>query len=777
MRLLFVCLTLVLGLVASPSRANDFYNSFVESVDQANSQAHVTFADGVYLSAAGDSTMVWNLTGGNRASISFEYANRTLQSGSISFFYPLKVEVRAASGLCSVFTIKKLSFDVGGALDPDKSDFVLTPPSRHTCNYAKNALLLEKHLSITNDSGRFFHGRVFSSSEGFKKCKDSKCMQTSAGQPVTKVVFFSKKLPDGALDAIKVSLRRNATLRLPNSGGWIQVDEGTQAKVSQLTYDLVSESGNAFINEVTVNVRSGSISTGDNVINLENGTQVLFESIDVEQKPGITLIKDGDISGTLGGGSVLVLNSADRNKSTAIFNKGKVALKHVSMSFGAGKSSLRAQYAQIKGDVRDALFYFSGRNSLSISNLAFQIDFKCSVVADDCYGVEWQSGGQVKATGTISPFDATINGGSWALDTSNTLRIASGAVRAPLLKLDTTSAFFPISGKFDKLELQVQSQDIKLATGATIALATVKLSSNDLTLSPDESYPFGAMVLDGSIRSATFGTVDAVVVAASVMNLAISRKAADSIRIDTGSITANAEVKTSAGNKGGASVSISEIQAYGNNFSSKLTIRLDSYQTKVVTPADYKSDTSGGALLKVEANVNLRQVPIAASLAQPIVFDGKLVVTNGAANVAQIKDVPLVIDLGIPAQELVYVNVNVKPLGGASTNFCNPKVSLKSGTYKVKGRADLGVTNGSVFFALRDFALQSDISMDVEDRNCKYVAGAVCAVIGSLTGPGGAIAGAYLCTSEADKAEHEASGKINVAVSNAITSYKFTMGQ
>lgn len=777
MRIILVCWAIVAAISMSPAKANDLYNSFVESVDQANSQAHVTLADGVYISAAGDSTMVWNLSGGNRATIAFKYANRTLQSGSIAFFEPLKVEVRAASGLCSVFTVKKLSFDVGGALDPDNSDFILTPPTPGTCNYSKNALLLEQHLAISNDSGRFFHGRVFSASDGFKKCKDSKCKQTTVGQPVTKVVFFSKLLPDGTLDAISVLLRRNATLRLPNSGGWIQVGDGTQAKVAQLTYDLISESGSAFINDVTINVRSGSISTGDNVINLESGTQVVFSSIDIEQKPGITSIKDGDISGTLGSQSVLILTSGGGKKSTLIFNKGEVALKHVGMSFSSGKSSFRAQYAQVKGDVRDALVYFSERNSLSINSFVFQVDLKCSIAADDCYGIEWQSSGQVRATGTISPFEASINGGNWALDTSNSLRVASGGIRAPLLKLDTTSAFFPISGKLTKLDLQVESQDLKLATGASVALASVKFSSNDLSISADESYPVGSASIAGTIRSATFGNLDSVVTANASMNLSLSRKPADSLRVETGSIAATTQVRSSAGDVGSASVSLSDIQAYGSSLSSGFVVRLDSYQTSVVVPADYKADTSGGDLLKVETQVNLRQVPISVALAQPIVFEGKLAVTGGVANVAQLRDVPLGINLGIGAQELVYVNVNLKPVAGPSTNACNPKVTLNGGAYRVNGLSDFGVANGSVSLVLRDFALQSDISMNAEDRNCKYVAGAVCGVIGSIAGPAGAIAGAYLCTSEADKAESAASGKINEAVRNAITAYKFTLGQ
>lgn len=778
MRIIIFCWAIFAAFIMSSARANDLYNSFVESVDQANSQAHISLADGVYISAAGDSTMVWNLSGGNRATIAFKYANRTLQSGSIVFFEPLKVEIRAASGLCSVFKVKKLSFDVGGALDPDNSDFILAPPTPGFCNYSRNALLLEQHLAISNDSGRFFHGRVFSASDGFKKCKDSKCKQTTVGQPVTKVVFFSKLQPDGTLDAISVLLRRNATLRLPNSGGWIQVGDGTQAKVAQLTYDLVSETGSAFINDITINVRSGSISTGDNVINLESGTQVVFSSIDIEQKPGVTSIKDGDILGTLGSQSVLILTAGGSGKKSAvIFNKGEVALKHVGLSFGSGKSTFKAQYAQIKGDVRDAVVYFSERNSLSINSFVFQVDLRCSVASDDCYGVEWQSSGQVKATGTISPFEASINGGSWALDTSNALRVASGSIRAPLLKLDTASAFFPISGKLTKLDLQVESQDLTLATGASVALASVKLSSNDLSISSDESYPVGSALLAGAIKSATFGNLDSVVTANASMSLSLSRKPAESLRVETGSIDATAQVKSSVGDVGSASVYLSNIQAYSSSLSAGFVVRLDSYQTSVVVPADYKADTSGGDLLKVETQVNLRQVPISAALAQPIIFDGKLVVAGGVANVAQIRDVPLIINLGIGAQELVYVNVNLKPAAGPSTNACNPKVSLNGGTYRVNGLSDFGVANGSVSLVLRDFALQSDISMKAEDRGCKYVAGAVCGVIGSIAGPAGAIAGAYLCTSEVDKAENAASGKINEAVRSAITAYKFTLGQ
>lgn len=777
MRFILACCAIIIAIGTSSAKANDLYNSFVESVDQANSQAHVTLADGVYISAAGDSKIVWDLSGGNRATIAFKYANRTLQSGSIAFFEPLKVEVRAASGLCSVFTVKKLSFDVGGALDPDTSDFRLTPPASGTCNYSKNALLLEQHFAISNDSGRFFHGRVFSASDDFKKCKDSKCKQTTAGQPVTKVVFFSKLLPDGTLDAVSVLLRRNATLRLPNSGGWIQVGDGTQAKVAQLTYDLVSETGSAFINDVTINVRSGSISTGDNVINLESGTQVVFSSIDIEQKPGITSIKDGDISGTLGSQSVLILTSEGGKKTTATFNKGEVFLKHVGMSFILGKSTLRAQYAQVKGDVRDAAVYFSARNSLSVKSFVFQVDLKCNVAADDCYGIEWQSGGQVKATGTISPFEASIDGGNWALDTSNSLKVASGSIRAPMLKLDTSSAFFPISGKLSKLDLQVESQDLKLATGASVALASVRLISNDLSISADDSYPVGSVSIAGTIRSATFGNLDRIVTANASMKLSLSRMPADAVRVETGSIDATAQVRTSAGDVGSASVSLNDIQAYGNSLSSGFVVRLDNYQSSVIVPANYKSDTSGGYLAKVETQVNLRQVPISAALAQPIVFSGKLVVAGGVANVAQLRNVPLAINLAIGAQELVYVNVNLKPAVGPSTNFCNPKVTLNGGTYRVNGLADFGVTNGSVSLLLRDFTLQSDISMNAEDRDCKYVAGAVCGVIGSIAGPAGAIAGAYLCTADVAKAENEGSGKINEAVKNAITAYKFTLGQ
>lgn len=204
MRGTFILISFLLSIISAKAIANDLYNSFVESIHQANSQAHVTLSSGTYITEVGDSRMVWYLEGGNRATIAFQYGNKTLQKGSISFFDPLKVEIRAASGLCSIFKIKKLSFESGGALDPDNSDFKLDPPSSGACNNSKNAVLLEQHLALSNDSGLFFHGRVFASSDNFKKCKDPKCGSIKNGQPISMVVFFSKLMPDGALEAIAV---------------------------------------------------------------------------------------------------------------------------------------------------------------------------------------------------------------------------------------------------------------------------------------------------------------------------------------------------------------------------------------------------------------------------------------------------------------------------------------------------------------------------------------------------------------------------------------------
>lgn len=768
----------ILCLIPVNTRANDLYNSLVESIDQANSQAHITLRDGVYITRSGDSKMIWDLTGGNRATVVFRFANRTLQHGSISFFNPLKIEIRAASGLCSTFTVKKLSFDVGGALDPDGSDFRLTPTAPGACNYSKNALLLEQHLAIENDSGRFFHGRVFSSSGSFRKCKNTKCDELVNGQPVTKVVFFSKDLADGALDAIAVSLRPNATLRLPNSGGWIQVGDGAQAKVSQLSYDLISESGSGYIKEMGVNVRSGSISTGDNVINLEKGSRLLFSSIDVENSPGVTSIRNGDISGALGSQSVILLSSSNHKNSSVIFDKGEVSLKHIVMTFANGGSSFKAQYAQMKGEARDANLFFSERNNLSFVNVSFQVDLKCVSPGDDCYAIEWHSGGQVKALGTISPFEANVRNGSWELDAVNSLRIIGGAIHAPILSLDTSSAFFPISGKFDKFSLHVDSQDMKLGPGVTVALASVQLESDQLTLSPDESYPHGAMKIIGSIKSATFGNVDAVGVSDASMSLRLNRKPADTVRVEDGTISARAEVKTSMGDRGAASVTLTNVKAYGNDVNASLSIELSSLRTTVTVPPQSKSDTGGGDLLKVETNVNIYEVPIGISLAQPILLNSKLQVVNGTTTVAPMREVPLALDMFVPAQELVYAKVNVKPAGGFSSNFCNPKVHLNGGTYRINGKVDFGVDTGKVNLVVKNLILEGDISMRAEDRNCKYVAGAVCGTIGALAGgPGGAIAGAYLCGANVQQAEEKASEKINEAVHQAITSYQYTLGQ
>ncbi|WP_090322777.1 hypothetical protein [Nitrosomonas oligotropha] len=511
-------------------------------------------------------------------------------------------------------------------------------------------------------------------------------------------------------------------------------------------------------------------------MNLENGSRIALTSIDIEQKPGVTIVKDGDISGALGSQSVLLLSSSAGKKSTVTFNKGEVDMKHVRMMYSDNSSSLKAQYAQIKGDIRDAFFYFSERNSLSFSNLSFQVDLKCESVTAECDGVEWSSDGKVKLVGSISPFEANINGGSWALDSINTLRVTSGAIKAPLLKLDSTAAFFPISGRFNKFELQVDSQNFRLSSDSSVALASVKLRSNDINLSPDESYPSGSMSFDGSINSATFGNIDRVGVANASMSLSLSRKPADTVQIDDGTISASATVKDSANDDASASVNLSSIRASASELTADFSMALNSLGTTVRIPPEHKSEKEGGDLSSIEANINLHEVPIGVTLARPFIFSGKLTAKEGIVNIAPINGVPLALDISVPSQELVYINVNHRFPGG-SENLCNPKVNLNGGVNRINGQADFALNNGSVSLNLRNFVLEGNISMSAEDRNCKYVAGLICGAIGSIAGPAGAISGAYLCASKVQAAEKQASEKINEAIHDTISSYKFTLGQ
>lgn len=766
-----------LALTASIAGANDLYSSFSESIDKANSQARVNFVSGTYISEVGDSKMVWYLEGGNRANISFYYANRTLQNGSVNFTDPLKVEIRAASGLCSVFTIKKLTFETGGALDPDNSDFILTPPSPTECNYSRNALLLEDHLALSLDSGKFFHGQAFAATPHFRKCIDETCTETTQGSPISKVVFFSKLLPDGSLEAISVSMRTNATLRLPNNGGWLQLDSGSVAAVSSLSYDLVKETGDAFINEIIVNVKAGSIYSDDNVINLEKGSQVKLSSIEIEQSPGITLIKNGDILGSLGSQSIIILSSENGKKSTAIFDEGRIDLKSVKLSYSNDISRFSAQYAKVSGTVRDALLNFSDRNSLSFSNASIQIDLRCENAQADCDGVQWSSDGEVHLTGTISPLEMNINGGSWSLDSSNTLKVVSGTLAAPLLRLDTEAAFFPISGVFNRLEMDIAAQDFKLSSGVNAALASVRLSSDNLVLDPNEGYPYGEMSFSGSLNSLILGNMDRVGVADALIDLSLSRKQSDVVRVMDGTVNAAVTVRTSNGDYGSASLNISNLRSYRSDVDADFGLSVDSLSTLIKTPAGSTTATEGGNLGKIEAIINVKEVPISASLSAPMVMNGKISVRGSDVNIDEIADVPLAIAIALPQKELVYINVNAKPPAGGGFNICNPKVTLGEGSYIINGSSSFSVERSKVRFGVDNFKLSSDISMSADDRNCSYVAGLICGAIGAIAGPGGAAAGAYLCASQVENAESEASTKFNDAIRSTLSSYRYSVGQ
>lgn len=247
------------------------------------------------------------------------------------------------------------------------------------------------------------------------------------------------------------------------------------------------------------------------------------------------------------------------------------------------------------------------------------------------------------------------------------------------------------------------------------------------------------------------------------------------MKVLDGSISAQTSVKDSVGDSGAATVSLSEIHAYGNESTSKFRFSIDSFQTNLVLPGADRTESTGGDLARTEADIHLRNVPIQVSLAQPIVFQGYLSVKNGMSDIPLMRDVVLPISISLqPDQELIYVNVNQKtPI---SVNLCNQKVILNGGTNRIDGKADLGVTKGAVSLALRDFALQTDIGMRADDRNCQFVASLICGSLGATLGPVGAIAGAYLCENAVGQAEHDASGKINEAIHNAISGFKYSLG-
>lgn len=769
----------ILGSV-SQAHASPFYETIADSIDSISLQAYVRLEQGRYVTDTGVSRVIWNIPEDTRATVRLKYAYGTIQSGLIDFGATrTNVKIRSG-GFCSSINIRRISVLVGGAIDESNSDFIMDRPD-NDCRTPRSqlALALESSLSAQINASRAMRGQVFVASSSFRRCPNVACNgQLSSMEPAQPVYEFTTFTSGPNDPGFQATLKEGSVLNFPNSSGYIRVSQGSSVLVESAIYNLRTDQGQGVLRNLSIVATEGVLNFGSNVLNVAPGTRIAFSNLQLKRSEEVTLVENGELSGALGGNSVLTIANAEGRSSIVSIAQAEATLTGLRMEFGPDSAKLSSRSGRFTLVANSADLHLSNEVNLLLGASNFSINFECADVGSNCTPVEWSNNGDTTVQGRILPSAASLRGGSISFPGQNSLQIAGGEVELAELRVNTRNTTTPITGRIQRFEVDLRTQDWRIDENARVGAAAVKFFSDDLELQVGDPYPVGTALVEGQLTELTATGIGRfiTVAAQSKFRLAVGRNPRDDMRITDGRIDAQITASGDYDSRAKATLALRDLIYYRGLGSAKLDFAVtEARATYKVAPEGAEQGFPGGRTV-----VSFTPRNIALELSNPPRFSNvDIRIQNGRWEVPP-QSTALQVELNVATGELAYFNVQ---LGGGDANLpyrtiCGPHLNINRGNYVLKANLKLSLSSAESKLELSNFTLQPPFDADVDDRGCNRLGQAICAFAG------GAIAGNPLlgiafgiaCGRELDEYKEKMNTQIRDGAASLISNLNLAVG-
>jgi hypothetical protein len=768
--------------IAAPSSV---YSSLISAIDSANSQARLTFSPGIWRTKVGEALMTWEFPVTNHANLVVEYEEGQISSGSIEFDTAIFVVIRTPDGVCSRIRIKQINYKYGGGFDGN-SDFHLDGPAN--CANQNGLALLQDHLRLTNRSQKLFSGSIFVSLANaitsgdperatLVKCSDLACTTISIGRgPVTYVSFYGTKKDGVKYLPFKAVLKRNGVVVLPNNNGYFKIADAatveSSVKITQLDYDFVQDQGSATLDHLGLQMSEGQMSSGRTLLKFPAGSAISFDNVIVEKGSDGVSLQDGTFKGKLARGSIIeIQNDTVKSSFLTIDSVFDVSLVKLEAKFSKDEQWIAAHYGFLDVQLSGADIWLNSENNVNLSFLRMTLTLGCpDGDAANCLPIKW-SPKSTSLTGTISPFAADIIGGKWAISKSMKVDILNGVLKTKLLTIDSRQKETPIVGSIDLAQITFTTQDLAFEDGTKLRGGKVTLESNDLAFQKDDKFPAGTINISGTVTEVQGPNLGGLTFENAIMTIRVKRASKDDPRIETGTIEGLAVVRFADNRYGKLRVKVYDIRYYRGQGDAKLDLVSESFAYFLTVPGK-QFDAEAGGDLGVNAHVDVKDLPIDLTLAQPLEARGiELKAAEGKWGAGAVTAIPIALNLHITDREAVYVRVEEKV---GHINLCNPKANTDDKNYRLSGLIDivLGSSGGKV--RLYNTSISEGLKLH-QVASCGDVARALCWMIGSAVtaNPIAGIGLAIWCGKEVTGFEKDAIEDVRKKSEDTVNSFRF----
>jgi hypothetical protein len=771
-------------LYVTAARADVLYDSLVKSIETAEAQARVSLEHGYYAMENGRSRIIWTVDRDMKALLRFRYARKTIQEGLIDFGSPGTKFRVISNNLCSNITVRKIGVYPGGGIDESTSDYTLDPPSA-SCPQPRSQMegALDDAVSLQTDPTQTFMGNVFSGSSDLHKCPTAECRgplsTMPAGQPVYEFNAFSTDR-NGATEAFKVGFLRGSSIQFPNNAGSITTADGSGIDILNAHYNLRTKSGSGNMDNLTIAADSGQLNFTNTILDLSPGSKLAFTDVSIQQREGETTVDGGTLTGTLGSRSIITLSSNNNHDSYIKITQASVTLRDLAMEFSGDKATISGKSGDLSILADSADLYLSKDFHLLLGSTSLGLVFGCPAGSPaDCKPMRWSKNGDFTAIGTIPAFGTAIRGGYFNFPGQNQVTLDSGDIQTGPLNVDSRDRVTPITGSLQRADLALHAQDWQIDNNLHVGLATVKLTSQDMTLQAGDPSPTGKLNFDGKITDLTAGGVGRFPLAtgSASISLTASRNLHDDLKIDDGKVLGSLNLK------GGdlsvaadATFDLHNILYYKGVGKAKLSFHVEDASVLINTPSDHSENgfPSGRTVVDVSTK------PLALKLLTRLGFDDTdVAVNNGKWQITDHTGMHFDIAATVPTGELVNLNVQLGSSDIGYSTVCSPHVNINTGAYVLHAIADLTLSDVDPAhphkFSVHDITLTPDFDADVDDRHCGYIVEGICGIIGGMTTGGiGAIGAAIACGSAINKAKSDMHDKFKTMAADKLRDMKFS---
>jgi hypothetical protein len=522
------------------------------------------------------------------------------------------------------------------------------------------------------------------------------------------------------------------------------------------------------LNVVSLPLADGDLEAANTKLIIRKDSTFRAENFRISRSNAEVALTDGDLSGSLGDNTRIVLADDSQHASTLIFADSSVALHGVSYVSDANGPKLSILRGKIVPSLQSADLWISDSTRLMLRQTGFTMTLGCPDALPDtqCVPVSW-SPGHVVVMGDISGLSASLTGGSFAISVAGAQHpatIASGDIQADTLHVDSTQAATPITGTINKFHIVLETQNLPLDASTNVGTTSLDLKSQDLQLKSGQTLPVGHLEAHGTVRSISGGLMGKIgLVADGQADLWIERLDNDEPNLTDGDVKGAVKMGLEGTAHADGVIDIEKLHYYRGVGGAKLKLTLNSAAFRFDTP-EVRIDQGG----LVSADGYVHSLPITFELREPLVA-GPLDMTalHGSWSIQPLTNLPLKMDFQIPAQEFVYVAVH--PLVGT----CTVKVMANGQKTRLDAKLSAFASNTDAGVHLGNISVDDGLETHVDD-NCKAAADVLCGLAGgAVGGPFGAVALAVVCNRKLDDAERDVVNQIRDVSKQKVEEFRY----